>query len=530
MNALQIADPMRFRSWIARRLGLNFDDGKLGFLAELLARRAQDAGRDPHGYLDRLEAAGPDPELRALIAELTVPETYFFRHMEQFRAFSEIALADAARRAHGGGGIQVLSAGCASGEEPYSLAMCAQELGSDFARGVSIAAADINPNMLDKARRGVYSAWSLRETPPEVHRRWFRASGRELEVDPVIRAAVSFHEANLADEQADLWTARGYDVIFCRNLLMYFTPEAAQGLVGRFTRALAPGGHLFLGHAETLRGLSSGYHLCHTHGTFYYQRKTAAEAAAQPSDPPRRRSAAGWGEGLGRSAAGPGEDLERIAAVPAADRQAWTTTWLETVQQSSERIRALSQRPAAEPAVRAVRKAEPRRSAATQVQSALELLRGERFSEALGVLAGLPQESENDPDVLLLRAALLTHSGHLAAAEKASRALLERDELNAGAHYLLALCRESAGDRQGALDHDQTAAYLDPAFAMPRLHLGLMADRGGDGEGARRELAAALVLLKREDASRLLLFGGGFGREALIALCSARLAAEGGMP
>jgi chemotaxis protein methyltransferase CheR len=122
---------------------------------------------------------------------------------------------------------------------------------------------------------------------------------------------------------------------------------------------------------------------------------------------------------------------------------------------------------------------------------------------------------------------LLTHSGNLTAAENVSAQLLAQDELNTGAHYLLALCRESAGDRQGALDHDQAAIYLDPSFAMPRLHLGLMARRAGDWEGAQRELSQALLLLKREDASRLLLFGGGFGREALIGLCRAELDSAG---
>jgi chemotaxis protein methyltransferase CheR len=132
--------------------------------------------------------------------------------------------------------------------------------------------------------------------------------------------------------------------------------------------------------------------------------------------------------------------------------------------------------------------------------------------------------------VLLLRAVLLTHGGRLALAEETCRRLLALDELNAGAHYLLALCREGAGDRRAAAEHDQVAAYLDPAFAMPRLHLALLARRHGDRETARRELAQAALLLEREDASRLLLFGGGFGREALVALCRAELAACGGPP
>jgi chemotaxis protein methyltransferase CheR len=92
----------------------------------------------------------------------------------------------------------------------------------------------------------------------------------------------------------------------------------------------------------------------------------------------------------------------------------------------------------------------------------------------------------------------------------------------------MALCREALGDRAAAQEHAQTAAYLDPTFAMARLHLGLLARRGGNRDTARRELATAMVLLQREDASRILLFGGGFGRQALVALCRAELTACGG--
>jgi chemotaxis protein methyltransferase CheR len=112
-------------------------------------------------------------------------------------------------------------------------------------------------------------------------------------------------------------------------------------------------------------------------------------------------------------------------------------------------------------------------------------------------------------------------------AERACEQLLALDELNAGAHYLLALCREGAGDRGGAVSHDQTAVYLDPGFAMAHVHLGLLARRANDRNTARRELEQAILLLQREDASRLLLFGGGFSRDALMALCRAELSASG---
>ena len=105
-----------------------------------------------------------------------------------------------------------------------------------------------------------------------------------------------------------------------------------------------------------------------------------------------------------------------------------------------------------------------------------------------------------------------------------------RVERNAGAHYLLALCCEARADRKGARQHDEAAAKIDPRFAMPRLHLGLLARRAGEMAVARRELEAAVALLANEETSRILLYGGGFTRETLVALCRAELLAAGGGP
>jgi chemotaxis protein methyltransferase CheR len=158
----------------------------------------------------------------------------------------------------------------------------------------------------------------------------------------------------------------------------------------------------------------------------------------------------------------------------------------------------------------------------------LEAVSQERFSDALELIGSLPPDSHEDPDALLLRAALLTNHGRLDESEEVCSRLLALDELNAGAHYLMALCREHAGDSAGAIEHDQAAIYLDAGFAMPHLHLGLMAKRAGDAVTAQRDLGQALILLTREDASRLLLFGGGFSREALRQLCRTELRAAGG--
>jgi chemotaxis protein methyltransferase CheR len=515
-------EPERFRDWIAQKLGLNFDDDKLEFLADVLRRRAHKSGLTPPLYLEGLENPGTDTEIKALAVELTVPETYFFRHFDQFRAFSEVAVPAAQAARASSRTMTVLSAGCASGEEAYSLAILVRERPLDPGWKATFHAVDLNPDMLAKAASGRYSAWALRETPPELQRRWFRGAGREFALEEAIRGAVQFRQLNLADENSGLWVAGRYDVIFCRNVLMYFTPSGAQALIARLTRSLAPRGYLFLGHAETLRGLSSDFHLCHTHGTFYYQRKAAFEASSEEEQSKQARGP--LESGFPRASLPECASAEASAA-PFAESVS-TGTWLETIQRASDRIEALIERSATRSAAQATGVSNGPRAASTQ--PALELLKQERFVDALEALAHLPAQSKLDPDTILLRAALLTHSGQLEEAERVSAQLIRKDELNAGAHYLLALCRESAGDGTRAIEHDQTAIYLDPSFAMPRLHLGLMARRRSDTEAARRELGLALVLLRREDASRLLLFGGGFAREALISLCRAELKSTGG--
>ncbi len=216
---------------------------------------------------------------------------------------------------------------------------------------------------------------------------------------------------------------------------MYFTPDSAHALVARLTRSLAPGGHLFLGHAETLRGLSNDYHLRHTHGTFYYQRKHAQGEA-------RRGGSEDKLNGAGHDGAAP---RAMSGAVPPPPEPAWTKTWLETIQQASDRI--LSAVGTAACGVRAARRPKFRRFGANRgaVAAGAGTPEGGKILGRPSICSAACRRSR-DKDVLLLRAALLTHSGQLGAAEDVSTQLLEDDELNSGAHYLLALCRESAGD------------------------------------------------------------------------------------
>jgi chemotaxis protein methyltransferase CheR len=506
-NSPATNDIERFRAAIVAQTGLHFDDARLDFLSEVLQRRLGRLGSSATHYLDRLEdghAQGEfKDELNTLARDLTVGETYFFRHNDQFRAFAEVALPERMRVRDGSKTLQLLSAGCASGEEAYSLAIVARTV-VEPSWTVGIRAIDLNPAVLEKAARGRYSTWALREASADIQQKWFHPDSRDLILSDSVRGAVEFSLGNLASDDPMLWQPALYDVIFCRNVLMYFAPYQMRAAVGRLAASLAPGGYLFLGHAETLRGVSDDFHLCHTHETFYYQRKDKIGAAPAFDDP------AGYGAPNARPDQAP------------VQTAAFSTGWVEAIQQASERVALL--------VATAKTSQSEEQAKGWELKPALDLLRHERFGEALDYVRSGPSETESDPDVLLVKAMLLAHSGEIAEAESACQRLLAADELNAGAHYVLALCREHCGDRVRAVEHDRIAAHLDPGFAMPRLHWGLLMRQAGDRDGARRELQHALVLLKREDVSRLLLFGGGFTRDALIALCQSAASECGGLP
>ena len=504
-------DIEQFRTVVSCHLGLQYEDGKLDYLADVMRQRMQSFSRPRFdscsAYLGHLNASSNGAaEWRTLAEQLTVNETFFFRNTDNFLALAEIVLPERIRANAQTKQLRILSAGCSSGDEPYSLAIMVRDALPDLdAWDVKIIGIDINPAILLKATQGRYSEWSLRATSADIRRRFFRADGADFVLASEIQKMVSFQERNLVDEDPLFWAPHAYDVVFCRNVLMYFSRDTARGVVRRIRQALRPRGFLFLGHAETLRGITPEFHLCHTNDTFYYQQPDACDAAAKIT----------WAAPTDK----PAEDLLSEVELSA--------NWVDVIHHAATRIARLAAPQVAnkplgsQPALAA----SPR---AWDLSLVLEAVRQERFADALALIGCLPADSNEDPDALLLRAVLLTNHGRLNESEEVCRRLLALDELNAGAHYLMALCREHDGDAKGAIEHGLTAIYLDPSFAMPHLHLGILAKRSGDDATAQRELGQALILLASEDASRILLFGGGFSRDALLQLCRTQLLAAGG--
>jgi chemotaxis protein methyltransferase CheR len=256
------------------RCGLEFGDGNRYLLeSRVLARIRELRLEGPRAYVQHLRyGPGAPAELDTLIDRVTNPETYFFREPEQLRAFTEEILPSWEERARAGAPLRIWSAGCASGEEPFTFAMLLEEMGYFGRRSVEILGSDISTASLARARQATFRENSLRETSPERRERFFDADGPgRFRLRDAVRGRVAFSRTNLAD-RAELSALPPFDVVFCRNVLIYLCPEAKRSVVAGIHSRLAPGGFLVLGRVESLVALSTEFRLRHLRNDMVYQK------------------------------------------------------------------------------------------------------------------------------------------------------------------------------------------------------------------------------------------------------------------
>lgn len=203
-------------------------------------------------------------ELATLIDDLTTNESYFLREREQLEGLVDEILPEAiaARRLEGAGPAVVWSAGCASGEEPYSIVMLAQERGLQPGVDFLVWGSDISRRALQRARRGLYRDAAFRETDPTHRRRFFEEHEDGTQLVEDVRSRVELLHLNLMDGPRFARIPRP-DVILCRNVMIYFDTETRRRLVARFARRLRPGGHLLVGRSESLMHVTTEFELRH---------------------------------------------------------------------------------------------------------------------------------------------------------------------------------------------------------------------------------------------------------------------------
>jgi chemotaxis protein methyltransferase CheR len=249
----------RFREYFYRKTGIQFEDSKRYFVDKRLVERIVTTGHDTfRSYFTMLRFQAAGTELQALINLMTVNETYFFREEYQFHCLVNSILPEIAA-ARKDGPIRVWVIPSSSGEEAYSIAICLLERWADINnRDVEIISSDIDTRILAQARAGVYSARSVQQVPKAYMKKYFRQTGLGYQLNDDLRGAVEFTRVNL-QEPADVRPYRNFDVIFCRNLLIYFDDVSRKQAAEVFFDVLRPGGFVLLGHSESMSRICSLY-------------------------------------------------------------------------------------------------------------------------------------------------------------------------------------------------------------------------------------------------------------------------------
>ncbi len=490
----------RLSRLLLARVGLRpAKEGEAGLRLAIAARMEALGERDALAFVERLES-GAAQELRALLPLVTVGKTEFFRDSNQFKALrAQVFPQMLARARREMRPLRVWSAGCATGEEPYSLAMLAADLKVE-PEGLELLATDVNPEAVDRARQGRFATRRLATVPAEMIERFFVREGEEYQANEGLRSYIRFATHNLADVAFPVPKSGGlWDVVLCRNVIIYFDGPTTAKVIGRFFDRLVEGGYLCLGYSESLYRISSDFELTEVEGSFLYRRPVAPKMRAvkprvdQAIERLREAVAA-------RKARGAEEPAPRPPAPNAPTPLPGTLP----------RVPAEGPRPVAAPVTvptplpGTLPRVSEARPAANAPQLALALPEGPEV-DPIKAAAALLEQGEFEAALKLLRQSLETSPGNLALlvtlgnvltvmsrpleAREAYELALAAEPLCAEPHLFLGIACFEAGDPALAEEAAQElgrAIFLDPNLALAHYFLGRLAERRGDLAEARR--------------------------------------------
>ncbi len=409
------------RTLLAQLAGLVFDESRRESVSFCIAERLRATGApDVATYLPMLHDAA---ERQALLDEVTIQETHFFRNPPQIRALRAHVLPELLRHAESHGRrLRIWSAGCSTGEEAYSIAMMLRELMTTTAGwDVRVIATDVSERALEAARSGRYGARAVQMATPTDLARFFVSAGTAYEVRPEVRELVEFRHQNLVTEPPPFEPDERVDLVLCRNVTIYFSRDTTRALMQRLHRTLRDGGYLFLGHSETLWQVSQDFRLVAlgsgTDAAFVYRRLDRPDPGL-----PERRAVL--------------PDRRTQDSGPSAGRP-------------EQRLAARRVEPVSEPAVAVEPTVTP-----VMVRSAL---REGRYADAAR-LAGLFVDAHPlEPHGFYLRGLALVSAGQDTAALVDLRKVVYLDPSDGLAHFLLAGALSRCGD-DGAAVREYAAA------------------------------------------------------------------------
>lgn len=466
-------EPIRkLLQWVSSKTGLSFR-GQEEHTIQILQRAISNAGdAGPMACRNRLERN--PAQFDDLIGEMTVGETYFFRDESQFRIIDEQFLRRALAADRTDRQLRLWSAGCASGEEAWTLAMLLAECG--LLHRAHVLATDISRPLLSRANAGVYRAWSLRGGARERTRNWLDEEGDEFRIRPLLRRHVSFEYLNLAEDKFPSITSGtvGVDLILCRNVMIYFDVPTIRKLAQRFFRCLRPGGWLVTGASDPRLADYAPFDVLSTAaGTVLVRpQETATPRTETVSLPESNRT----------------PSAHRVDTPPSARRVDAPPPPAEAYVDSSVR--------------NTLRQVET--STTQHVAAAMSALQQGQYSKVLALTEG--REDHLQLCALRVRAMANTDAE---AAERLCQKAAERHSTSVELHYLHAMLLIDLSRDVEAAAAARRVVFLDRELAVGHMAMGSVLVRTGDTERARRAFGNAARICRSMPPDQKVRLGDG---------------------
>ncbi len=475
-----------FFDLIRRRCGLNFESDRQPVLEAALAQRMTATGTaSPAGYFTKL--VGEAREFDDLVSLLTINETYFFREAPQLKLMVSRLIPRLLARPGRTLPLRILSAACSTGEEPYSIAMTLRDAYGDAVRQLfRVIGGDIDQRALARARQGVYTEFSFRGVDPDLITRYFRSDGSTYTIVPAAREIVEFTPMNLLDEINPEKSPR-YDIIFLRNVTIYFDAAVRRSIQSRLRLMLPDDGYLIIGMAETLANDFGVMPLVQEDGLFYF---TVGDTPIAPGPPPFAMVTRPPAEAAPAAAATPTPTPKAAATPPLAQPPTGTTV-------------------------------------TPGLDEALRLTWEKSYDRALAVLEAMADAVPPSPDdlrPLILRAYILLNRKALAETEAAAARVLDREPWSIDALLVMGLAARHAEKPDAALSWFKRAAYAKHTCWPAHYYLADLHRAAGNADLARNAYRAALTLLSQASDTGIKVLLPAFPPSDIRFLCEHRLA------
>jgi chemotaxis protein methyltransferase CheR len=502
----------RFRDWIHRHSGIYLEEGKLDSLRISLVTRATRFGiLDYDEYYELLSSS--EDEFRELMNLVTINETSFFRFPAQFEALRDFVIPEILEsKGRSSRSFRVWSAGCSTGEEPYTIAMTLLDsMLEGCGYRCEVLGTDVSTQALDKAKAGVYRPRSIKNLSESVVERWFEPEADGYRPIERVRNAVDLTFHNLVKEPYPLALLSSWDVIFCRNVTIYFRIESTKRVVNNFYESLNPGGYLFIGHSETLSSISDRFEAVEIGGVFLY-RKPAAKRLFTFGD---------------------GGKVERKSGLLRAVRHP-----VSTVGQAARPTSRLRARSETIPSTRSTPVALPVESESAEenppasgipkstvdlIKSARELLELGRPDDARALADEVLVTEPQNVEALLVRSYAHADAGDLEAAVTDASTAVSVDPLLASARYILGIIYLREGEEHAALAEFKRTMYIDHEFVLAYFNAANIYRSRGAIDDACREYENALRAIESSPDGSWTAFLGGFRPDLLAKTCERSL-------